>query len=666
MIKQELDINKITWLVIGIALASFPHWQRLPIWIPALHVGLLAIRIILPLRLPLLWSNQKSSINIIRLIIMLAGVFGVYGSYGTLAGRDVGIALLVMLAALKIFESNSKRDFYICTYLGYFLIITNFFYSQTIPTATYMLFVMIIMTAGLINFNDTEQQLNLPERLKLSSTLLIQSIPILLILFILFPRVNGPLWGIPKDAFTGVTGIDDQMSPGTISKLVQSREVAFRVSFADQIPNQSKLYWRGPVLWQTDGRKWTTGKADSSRRHEQIEFTGDSINYNVTIEPTNKKWLFGLEMISNLPDKTYLTYDLQLKSREPVRARKAYSLTSHSSYRHWTEDDKDLQRGLILPELNHPRTRALASKLKNDFADPELILNAAIEWLKQKNFIYTLNPPLMTGDMVDEFLFDTRQGFCEHYASAFTILMRAAGIPARVVTGYLGGEINPVGNYLIIRQHHAHAWTEVWLDEKGWIRIDPTSIVSPSRLSEGIESSIPEAIIDIPLGLKNNATAVRFWQQIRNTVDMINYQWAQWVLGYSPERQKLFLQKLGFDDIDWKELTLLLLFFIGIIVSAIAVYMFTKRPVSRDPAKKYYDLFCNKMARAGLPRKSYEGPIDYAKRLTFEGKEHGKDIQAITDLYVYIRYRSNYDKLSQLKKAIRSFRPNRPLSIETK
>ena len=665
MIKEELDINKITWLVVGIALASFPHWSRLPIWIPVLHLGLLATRIILPLRFSLLWVSQKSSINIIRLIIMVAGVFGIYGSYGTLAGRDVGIALLVMLAAFKIFESKSKRDFYICTYLGYFLIITNFFYSQTIPTATYMIFIMIIMTAGLINFNDTEQQLSLLQRLKLSSTLLIQSIPVLLILFILFPRVNGPLWGIPKDAFTGVTGIDDQMSPGTISKLVQSKEVAFRVSFTDQIPDQSTLYWRGPVLWQTDGRKWTTGKSNSNRRQEKTRFTGNSINYDLTIEPTNKKWLFGLEMVSTLPDKTYLTDDLQLKSREPIRARKSYTLTSHSSYSHWTEDDNDLKRGLTLPELNHLKTRELASKLRRDFVEPELILNAAIEWLKQKNFIYTLSPPLMTGDMVDEFLFDKRQGFCEHYASAFTILMRAAGIPARVVTGYLGGELNPVGNYLIVRQHHAHAWTEIWLEGKGWVRIDPTSIVSPARLNEGIESSIPEAIIDVPLGLKNNATAVRFWQQIRNTVDMINYQWAQWVLGYSPERQKLFLQKLGFDDIDWKELTLLLLFFIGIIISAIALYIFTKKPVSRDPAKKYYDLFCNKMAKAGLPRKPYEGPLDYAQRLIWERKELGHEVKNITDLYVYIRYRSNYDKLLQFKKAIRSFKPNKTILVKT-
>jgi protein-glutamine gamma-glutamyltransferase len=663
MAKQEkthmLNINNVMWLALGIALASLPHWQRLPVWIPLLHVALLATRIIIPLRFPLIWSNQKTSINIIRLMIMFGGVFSIYGNYGTLAGRDVGVALLVMLAALKVFESKSARDYYICTYLGYFLIITNFFYSQTIPTATYMLFVIIIMTAGLINFNDTEQQLTLLQRLKLSSTLLIQAIPILLVLFILFPRVNGPLWGIPKDAFTGTTGIDDQMSPGTISKLVQSREVAFRVTFEDKIPDQSKLYWRGPVLWQTDGRKWTTGKTDPDRSAAPIDFTGKPLSYDVTIEPSNKKWLFGLEMVSTLPDATYLTHDYQLKTREPLRARKAFTLSSNSSYKLWTENVEDLERGLSLPESKHPKTRELASKLRDEFNEPVLILDAALKWLKQENFVYTLKPPLMTHDMADEFLFEQRQGFCEHYASAFTILMRAAGIPARVVTGYLGGEINPVGNYLIVRQYHAHAWTEVWLENQGWVRIDPTSIVSPTRVNEGIEYAIPEAIIDIPLGLESNATAIRLWQRLRNTIDMVNYQWAQWVLGYGPERQILFLEKLGFNSIDWKKLTFSLFVFLGIIIAFIAAYVFNKTPRTAEPAKMYYDIFCNKLAKTVAPRKSHEGPVDFAERVSRLRQDLKSEIKYITDLYINIRYYSNNNKLLQFKAAIKSFTPKK-------
>ncbi|MBL1142111.1 MAG: DUF3488 domain-containing transglutaminase family protein [Proteobacteria bacterium] len=661
MDKQELNFNKILWLAFGVALASFPHWQRLSFWIPVSHMSLLVARLYIPYQWPTFWSQKKGTINIIRLLLMVAGVAGVYISYGSLSGRGVGVALLVLLAGFKIFESNSKRDFYISTYLGYFLIITNFFYSQTIPTAAYMMFVMTIMTAGLISFNDSEQQLTILQRFKLSSSLLVQAIPILLVLFLFFPRVNGPLWGLPKDAYTGVTGIDDHISPGTISNLVQSNEVAFRVKFKDKIPEQAKLYWRGPILWETDGHEWKTGDETTRQDVSKIEFAGEPVHYDVTIEPSNKKWLFGLEMVSKLPDETYFTHDFQLKTHKPIHTRKAFSLTSYSSYRLNNEKNPDLERALILPDFYHPQTREFASKLRNDFNDPSLIVNAALDWLKRENFIYTLSPPLSTLDSVDEFLFKTKQGFCEHFASAFTVLMRAAGIPSRIVIGYQGGEVNPLGNYLIVRQRDAHAWTEVWLEGRGWVRIDPTSIASPIRVQEGINNAMPDALINIPLGLDKDTTAYRLWQSMRNTVDMVNYQWAQWVLGYGPDRQVMFMQSLGFDFIEWKELTFYLFLLLGIIVAAIAVVIFKKTPKTTEPSRKYYDIFCKKMAKTGLPRKAYEGPVDFARRSSVARQDLKKDIERITNLYVLIRYCSDNNKILQLKAAIKSFSPSKEI-----
>jgi transglutaminase-like putative cysteine protease len=651
------------WLAIGIALASFPHWQRLPIWIPVSHVILLAARLYIPYKLPTLWYQQKNTINIIRLVLMFTGVAGVYSSYGSLTGREVGIALLVLLAGFKIFESNSKRDFYISTYLGYFLIITNFFYTQTIPTATYMMFIIIIMTAGLINFNDTNQQLTLFRRYKFAGSLLIQSMPILLVLFILFPRINGPLWGLPKDAYSSVTGINNEMTPGTISQLVQSNEVAFRVTFEEQIPEPSALYWRGPVLWETDGRKWTEGTHSFDKRTEHIEFFGKPVRYDVTIEPSNKKWLFGLEMVSKPPDKSYFTNDYQLKTRQPIRARKAYTLNSYTSYRINNNEGNNLERGLTLPEISHPKTRELASKLRNQHKEPSLIINATLKWLKDRGFVYTLTPELIAGDNIDEFLFNTRQGFCEHYAVAFAVLMRAAGIPARIVIGYQGGEVNPIGNYLIVRQRDAHAWTEVWLKDKGWIRIDPTSIISPIRVNQGINEAMPDALIDIPLGIENNETALRLWQRLRNTVDMVNYQWAQWVLGYGPEKQKRFMQKIGFDSVDWKGLTFYLFVLLGIIVAAITTYIFMKTPVSSEPAKKYYDIFCKKMARVGMIKMAYEGPVDFAKRISEARSDLENETQKITNLYILVRYCSDHEKILQLKAAIKLFSPTKKTRI---
>ena len=641
----------------GIALASLPHWQRLPIWIPVSHVLLLTARLYIPYQFPQLWYQKKSTINIARVILMFAGVLGVNASYGSLAGREVGIALLVLLAGFKIFESNSKRDFFISTYLGYFLIITNFFYTQTIPTATYMILVIIIMTAGLIDFNDMRQQLSLFKRYKLAGSLLLQSLPLLLILFVLFPRINGPLWGLPKDAYTSVTGITDEITPGTISQLVQSDEVAFRVTFEDEIPEPSQLYWRGPVLWKTNGRKWTTGKSNADERPEPIEFIGEPINYDVTIEPSNKRWLFGLEMVSQLPKKTYRTTDYQLKTLQPIRSRKVYSLSSYTSFVLNKDGYDDLERGLYLPRIPHPKTKELASKLRDEHKEPERIIEATLNWLKQQNFVYTLTPELIAGDTIDDFLFNSRKGFCEHYAAAFTVLMRAAGIPARVVAGYQGGEVNPLGNYLIVRQRDAHAWTEVWLQGKGWIRIDPTSIISPIRVNEGINNAIPDALIDIPLGMENNETALRLWQRLKNTVDMVNYQWAQWVLGYGPEKQKQIIKYLGIEAFDWVKLTFYLFIAIGIIVAAITLYIFMKVPVSNEPAKKYYDSFCRKMARIGLKRLAYEGPADFATRISESRNDLKNETQNITNLYILVRYRSNKEKLLQLKAAIKSFKP---------
>jgi protein-glutamine gamma-glutamyltransferase len=664
MIKSEqLSHDKIVWLAIGVALASFPHWQRLPMWIPASHLCLLIARIYIPYQFPSFWLQRKFVINIFRLLLMVAGVSGVYASYGSLAGRDVGVALLVLLAGFKIFESTSKRDFYICSYLGYFLIITNFFYTQTIPTATYMMLVIVIMTAGLIGFNDTEQQLSIVKRFKFSTSLIIQAIPMLLVLFLLFPRINGPLWGLPKDAHTGVTGITDEISPGTISNLAQSNEVAFRVAFKGNTPEQSKLYWRGPILWQTDGHTWTTGEEKTQQAASKVEFSGEPIHYDMTIEPSNKQWVFGLEMVSKLPDKTFFTHDLQLKTHKAINKRQAFSLTSYSSYRINYGKNPDLKRALDLPELYHQRTIEFASKLREEYKEPALILSAALEWLKRENFIYTLTPPLADIDPVDEFLFDSKQGFCEHFASAFTVLMRAAGIPARIVIGYQGGEVNPLGDYLIVRQHDAHAWSEVWLENRGWVRIDPTAIASPIRINEGISNAMPNALINIPLGLDNNETAYRLWQRMRNAIDMVNYQWAQWVLGYGPERQQRFMQYIGFEEIDWKELTFYLFILLGTIVAAIAIVIFTKIPKSNEPARKYYDIFCKKMAKANLARKSYEGPVDFAKRTSKSRKDLKDEIQKITDLYILIRYCSDNSKLLQLKAAIKSFTPAKEILI---
>jgi transglutaminase-like putative cysteine protease len=446
--------------------------------------------------MPRLALAQKytATVTLLCQLFMFAALIGIYITFGTLAGRDAGVAMLVVLSGFKVLESTGTRDFYIASFIGYFLIITNFIYTQSIPIAIFMCVVITIMTASLITYNDTGKRLSVATRLRLSGSLFIQAVPIMLVLFLLFPRVAGPLWGLPKDAHTGLTGIDDEMAPGSISHLVQSDAVAFRAKFQGRKPRPEQLYWRGPVLWFSDGHKWTVGRKQYGGFSTPINTFGQASRYEITMEPTNKHWLFALEIPRDAPEQSYLTQDLQLKTRSPVRERKRYTLTSYTHFQIGINHPAELLRALQLPKGRHRKTVQLAHKWRQESNTPGEIIERALDWFRNDDFYYTLTPPLLRGDSVDEFLFSTKQGFCEHYAAAFVILMRAAGIPARVVTGYLGGEFNPIGDYIIIRQRDAHAWAEVWIGEEGWQRIDPTAAVSPTRINEGIENAIPDSV----------------------------------------------------------------------------------------------------------------------------------------------------------------------------
>jgi transglutaminase-like putative cysteine protease len=650
---EQLGHRELVWLVIGIGLAVLPHCTRLPVWIPLLHYCLTLLRLIIPnLELSQIYNT---TFILIRQLVMVAALFGVYGSYGTLVGRDAGIALLVVLSGFKVLESKESRDFYIACFLGYFLIITNFIYTQSIPTAIFMFAVIVIMTVSLITYNDSGKQLLITSRLRLSGALLFQALPIMLILFLLFPRVTGPLWGLPKDAHTGQTGIDDEMAPGSISQLIQSNAVAFRAKFLGQIPKPAQLYWRGPVLWFSDGHKWTAGRKKYGRSPAPINTFGQPVRYEITLEPTNKYWLFALEIPTYIPEQSYLTYDLQLKTKLPVRVRKQYTLVSYTNFLIGTGHPAELQRALQLPEGHHNKTIQLARAWRQESNSPGEIIGRALHWFKNDNFYYTQTPPPLHRDSVDEFLFSTKQGFCEHYAMAFVVLMRAAGIPARVVTGYQGGEFNPVGNYLIVRQRDAHAWAEVWLGKEGWQRVDPTAAVSPARIDQGIDNALPNSIFDIPLGLESSIIARDLWQRFQNTWDAINYQWNQWILSYGPKRQTQFLSQFGLGRPDWRGMTMGLMVMVGLIIVCMAIWLFRQQPLATDPARRAYEQFCNKLARQGMVRGMSEGPVDFAQRSSTRRADLAREINRITTLYIEIRYGSQTDRLKSLKYLIRKF-----------
>ena len=647
MNNTTLSLRNALWLLAALALVAAPHVERLPSWVTTLAVMLMLWRIYLGHRhlpLPRKW---------LLLIIVTGATAGIYLSYRTIFGRDAGVALLIVMLALKLMETQSRRDAILLILLGYFIVITNFFYSQTIATALYMLLCVWIITAGMIGLHYT-QPAGYRDQLRTAALLLAQSAPLMLALFLLFPRVQGPLWGLPQDAYSGMTGLSDTMSPGSLSSLSLSDAVAFRVTFTSPLPSPKQLYWRGPVLWDFDGRTWTAPRFFYGE--PRFQTAGVPIEYEVTLEPHNKRWLFALEFPARLPPHSRLTGDFQLISNTPVTSRLRYGMVSYPNTGYGIAESRMvLRRALQLPPGFNPRTIELAQSLRRQFPDDRALVDEVLSMFRKQKFFYTTVPPLLGTNSVDEFLFDTKSGFCEHYASAFAVLMRAAGIPARIVTGYQGGEINPVGNYMIVRQADAHAWTEVWFPDSGWVRVDPTAAVSPLRVESGIAAAVPRTD-PLPLMVRGDYPLLR---QLRLNWDSIANNWNQWVLGYNPERQRHLLSRVGIDDATWRTLAVILMATTGLITLALALLMLRKlKTAVHDPAKRAYHRFCARLERKNLPRDPAEGPLDYAARLSRLRPDLAAAASAITRLYVALRYGTNADTdaLHDLERRVRQFR----------
>jgi transglutaminase-like putative cysteine protease len=482
--------------------------------------------------------------------------------------------------------------------------------------------------------------------------------PLMLLLFVLFPRIPGPLWGIPQDAHSAITGIDNTMRMGSISNLALSEQIAFRVKFEGEIPSQSDRYWRGPVLWNFDGATWTEFDNKNMMATAPIlKMTGDAFNYTTTIEPNDNNWLFALDFPLN-PDAnlaSYLQYDGQLKTVKPLSQRQQITLTSYPNYRFNAEDDTLKNVALELPFNKHPKTRQLALSWVEMTSSPSDIVTLALNYFNQQDFVYTLQPPLLSDDKIDAFLFDTKEGFCEHFAASFTVLMRAAGIPARVVTGYQGGELNPVDGYLTIRQYDAHAWSEVWIAGQGWLRIDPTSAVSRQRIDQGMTQTMPNTFNQPPAFIPRNKQIESLWRSIKNNLNAVDNAWNQWVLDYGPSAQKSLLKKLGMTSPNWQTMVLWLIMGFFIVSALISLYLLYNRP-DQTPASKLYNQFCQKAARMGCIRKPSQGPLDFARSLTQHVPAQSTAINHITQIYIDLHYGKQQHSLSELKYAIKQFK----------
>lgn len=641
--SSSVHLPSLFWLLPPL-LAGLPHAAHLPLWL-SLACGLLWLW-----RLRLALAGRPMPGTWLRVVLTLAAVAVVIAQFGLFIGRNGGVPLLVLLLFVKLLESDTRRHQRFVLLLAYFVSLSVFLHDQSLVMTVYLLLVSWLITAALAQL---QPMVGADPRVHLltAGRLLLAGAPLALALFLFFPRLQAPLWLLPSGERAAHSGLSDSMQPGDFSRLILSGEIAFRASFAEPPPDSATLYWRGPILSRFDGRVWRA-PADQGELRAQAVGLGKPYSYTLTVEPHDRQWLFSLGLPATLPAGTRLLAGMQLTSARPLTERRRIELSSYPRYR-LGATDAELREALELPPGYNPQARSLAADWRRVDADPRRLLRQGLD-LFRRDFAYTLSPPPMGVHGVDEFLFTTRRGFCEHYASAFVFLMRAAGVPARVVTGYLGGEINPVDGHVVVRQSDAHAWAEVWLADVGWVQVDPTASVSPARVERGLTAALPA--VEVPPAL---AGLHRPWlRQIRHAWEAINNGWNQWVLGYNFDRQLRLLTQLSpyLAGRAW-QLTVAALLLALALMAWIAWHGIPRSEL--DEAARLYARFTARLARLGLPRGAAEGPQDYAGRVAVARPDLAQAVRAISSLYERARYGGDRRALPALAEVVHHFRPPR-------
>ncbi len=472
------------------------------------------------------------------------------------------------------------------------------------------------------------------DAVRLAGRALLFAVPFALVLFLFFPRLPGAFWALPR-AEAATTGLSDSMSPGSITELISSYDIAFRARFEGRPPPQQELYWRGPVLHAFDGFTWRRLSGSFYRRQPR-ETRGIPYRYEISLEPSSQRWWFTLDTPSASPDpKVYFTEDYEIVGNESITQTTTYKAVSYTQ----TRSSERLfslsrRRDSTLPPHN-PKTVAFAADLRARSETDGAYVDAVLDFLRKGGFEYSITPPRLGADSVDDFLFNTRRGFCGHFASAFVAIMRAGGVPAHVVTGYLGGEWNAIGGYLIVRQSDAHAWAEVWLEGRGWTRVDPTAVVEPERLTRGILDLLPNAVSAPERMVHASPWLTGLFQRW----DAANTWWNDRVLKFDFKAQLDILGRLGVETPDVRDLGWA--FASGLIgwLLWIAWHMGRSAPAVRpDRLARAYSRLCVKLARIGLERALHQGPLAYADTIRQRRPDIDSHVRALLDQYAMLRF----------------------------
>jgi transglutaminase-like putative cysteine protease len=574
------------------------------------------------------------------MLLMITGLVLVVSTTAVADGRLAGTALLVVMLGLKLLELRARRDIHVTVFLGYFLVLTQFLYDQSPWLAAYL----FAGVAALMSIQVGLNRVNIELRQQLRNTLamLAGALPLAVVVFLLFPRLQHPLWGISSAAT--LTGISNEMTLGNIGRLSRSEATAFRVRFLSDAPDPSQRYWRGPVLWQTDGVRWTSGLPARQAVSPGARLA-PGVDYEITLEPTGEYWLFGLDVVIGPPADALLNGNYSLVSRQRVNQRLTYRATSDPNHAMLKLDDRERRMGLQLPERVSPRVIALVEQWQaaTDPAQPLQLVEQALHYFREQPFVYTLSPGELQGDAVDRFLFETRRGFCEHYAGSFALLMRLAGIPSRVVVGYQGGERNPHADHWLVRQSDAHAWTEVWLPRLGWWRVDPTAAVAPERIEQPINAALSQNSDQVVFRLDDDGLVGSLWRNAQWLADAVDLGWYRWVVGFSADRQRGLFETIGLRDM--KGIGLALALAIGGALAGTLVFLAAQVPHARrqDPLPALWQRLLLKLQRAGVRAPPWQGPDTICTVAAQAFPDASDQLMAINRMYVQLRYGRHAD-----------------------
>ncbi len=652
----SLPTPPLALMCAALGMLAVPLWEHAASWCVVLFVATLLGRVglnILGLPLPRMWLKLSG-------LAVCAGVIWV--QYGTVAAVEPAFGILLILIALKVSEARRERDWQVLTLLGLFLGLCDLFFEQDLGRWLYIgAAYVLVLTARMQAFHPTARH-GLRRAGWQAVRLLGQALPLTVLFFFFFPRVYGDFRLAFGGSLLGPT-LSDKLAPGSLSSLALRTDPAFSVKFPDgYAPPASEMYWRGIVLWDGTGLYWERGGPGRQLERPTV-LEGPGIRQQIILEPYGESWLFALDRpASPVPHALYDSGG-SLRRVRPIHARLAYEVISRPRNREMLpEGEMEETAALRVPARVSPAVRALAASWKAGGGDNEAITRRGLLWFRTHGFLYSLSPGAYDSPELDEFLFKRKTGFCEHYAAAFASLMRLAGVPARVVTGYQGGELNEVGHFYVIRQSDAHAWCEVWVRGQGWLRVDPTSVIAPDRVNAGLGGFIEGVAGPLASPVSPGSRAALAWRDVlrrgRQYWDNVSYQWNLRVLAYDQDGQQSFFSSLG---LGWLHPSLLLLglaLLSGIVLGVLWLWLRrAPHPRPRDPARRCYDRFCRRLARAGIPRRPAEGPLCFSQRAAGLLPAYAPALLEVGQLYAEVRYSSAPPPVAHLVRAVRALAP---------